>query len=88
MDGVDKNAPLFVTLEDFQSLTESVTFAANAEPHMRLIDPFLDLVDCDWCHRRIGEKNLIHGMCPYCWMSLRGALVIASRVCSECKGVH
>jgi hypothetical protein len=88
MDCIDiQDAPLFVTPEDFQSLIESVVFAANAEPYVRLIDPFVEMVDCGWCHRRIGEKNLVRGMCPYCLLSLRGAIVIAGRVCSESKGV-
>lgn len=88
MDGINRNAPLFITPEDFQTLTESIVSSANSEPHVRLIDPFVEMVDCNWCHRRIGEKNLVRGMCPYCLLSVRGSIVIAGRVCSQCKGVH
>jgi hypothetical protein len=85
---MNQNGPLFITREMLNVLAGNIISAANAEPHVRLIDPFIELVDCDWCHRRIGEKNLVHGMCPYCLMSIRGAVVIARKVCSQCQGVH
>jgi hypothetical protein len=53
-----------------------------------LIDPFVQLTGCTWCHRRIGDIDLVHGICPNCLLSIRGAIVIARKVCSEGKGVH
>jgi hypothetical protein len=82
------NAPLIITPENFQRLIENIVDAANCEPNVRLIDPFVEMVECGWCHRRIGEKNLMRGICPNCLLSIRGAGVMAGRVISESKGVQ
>jgi hypothetical protein len=87
MDGIT-NGPIFVTREQLQILVGGIVSAANSDPYVRLIDPFVEMVECDWCHRRIGERNLLGGVCPYCILSIRGSWVIARKVCSECKGVH
>lgn len=85
----NRNAPLIIVdLENYQRLCENVIAAANTAPNVQLIDPFVELKGCSWCHRRIGDKNLVRGICPNCLLSVRGAGVIAGRVCSECKGVQ
>jgi len=84
----NRNAPLIISREGLQCLIEGVVNAANTDPHVRFIDPFVQLTGCTWCKRRIGDIDLVHGICPNCLLSIRGAGVIAGKVCSECKGVH
>ena len=50
--------PLIISREGLQLLAEGVTEAANHPERARVIDPFLELKDCAWCHRRVGGDNL------------------------------
>lgn len=86
MDGLTNstNAPLFITREGLQDLIENYVNAASCRPSIH--DGFLELIPCDWCHRRVGQSRLSRGLCPACHFSIRGAMVIAKQLSKLSKG--
>jgi len=88
MNGLENstNAPLFITREGLQDLIENFVNDASRPPMVTIHDGFLELSECDWCHRRMGEAVLHRGLCPRCTFTLRGAIVIANHLKQIGKG--